>query len=104
MVNHLTLVAPTPDTPGWEGIGDIYQVLGELCLLAGRLPQAFGQLAGHLQRPADGAPYRSDTATTETAEILVAVAVDALEAARDDAHRLSTELADAQAAVAHLYT
>ena len=103
MVNHLTLVAPTPDTPGWEGIGDIYRVLGELCLLAGRLPHALGQLAGHLQRPADGVPYRSDATADETAEALVVSAVDALESARDDAHRLSTKLASARANVAHLH-
>ena len=29
-VNHLTTTAPAPRTPGWEDLGDLYRVLGEL--------------------------------------------------------------------------
>ena len=28
-VNHLTLRAPSPGTPGWEDVGDLYRVLDE---------------------------------------------------------------------------
>jgi hypothetical protein len=38
-LNHLTLAAPTPGAPGWEDVGDVYRVIGELRALADRLPQ-----------------------------------------------------------------
>lgn len=103
-VNHLTLAAPSPGVPGWEEVGDIYRVLGELRLLTERLPQAVEQLSRHLQRPAGGACYRGDSDTRDTPETLVATAAVALEAAQVGARRLASQLAAAQSAVAHLST
>lgn len=33
MVNHLTIGAPSAGRPGWEDVGDLYRVLGELRLV-----------------------------------------------------------------------
>lgn len=61
-VNRLTLRAPSPDAPCWEEVGDLYRVIGELRVLAERLPQAIDQLCRHLQRPAAGV-YHGDSGT-----------------------------------------
>jgi hypothetical protein len=103
-VNNLTLAAPSSGIPGWEEVGDIYRVLGELRLLIERLPQAVEQLCRHLQRPAGGACYRSNSGTRETPEALLATAAVALERAQVDARQAGSMLAVAQAAVAHLST
>jgi hypothetical protein len=101
-VNHLTLTAPYSGVPGWEEVGDIYRVLGELRLLTERLPQAVGQLCRHLQRSAGRECYRSDDGTRESPETLVERAALALEAAQVGAQEVGSHLAAAQSAVAHL--
>ncbi len=101
-VNHLTLAAPSSGVPGWEEVGDIYRVLGELRLLTERLPQAVEQLARHLRRSAGSGCYRSDGGTRESPETLVVRAVVALEATGVGAQEVGTQLAAAHSAVAHL--
>jgi hypothetical protein len=81
-VNHLTLAAPSAEVPGWEHVGDLYRVLGEVRILAERLPQVMQQLSRHLQRPAGDTRYRSDSGTSDTPETLVARAAVALEKAQ----------------------
>ena len=73
-VNHLTIAAPAAKTPGWEDVGDLYRVLGELRVLVERLPQACGQLARHLERPDAGRAYEVDAMTDEPAPVVVASA------------------------------
>lgn len=102
-VNRLTIGAPAPGVPGWEDVGDLYRLLGELRVLTERLPQALGQLARHLERPRDGTYYRSDSGTCESPEALVATAVLALEDAQGHVHQAGIELGTAHSAVAHLY-
>lgn len=102
-VNHLTIAAPAPRTPGWEDVGDLYRVLGELRVLAERLPQACGQLARHLERPADGCAYEADATADGPAPIVVASAVLALEDARRCAARTGEHLNEALSEVAHLH-
>ena len=102
-VNHLTLAAPAPGTPGWEDVGDLYRVLGELRLLAERLPQACGQLARHLERSAAGHAYGVDDMADEPAPVLVASAVLALDEAQGCASRTGEHLNEAMTAVAHLH-
>ncbi len=84
-VNRLTIGPPSPGTPGWGQVGDLYRVLGELRVLSERLPQALRQLAHHLEQPAGGDPYRSDSTTCEPSEVLMASATSALAAAHDAA-------------------
>jgi len=102
-VNHLTIAAPAPRTPGWEDVGDLYRVLGELRVLADRLPQACGQLARHLERPAAGRVYEVDAMTDEPAPVVVASAVLALEDVQRCAARTGEHLNEALSAVAHLH-
>lgn len=104
VVNRLTIGAPSPGVAGWEEVGDLYRVLGELRVHTERLPQALGQLARHLERPRDGIYYRSDSGTCEHAETLVTTAVMALEDAERDVRQVGINLSAAQSAVAHLYT
>jgi len=104
-VNHLTIIAaPALSTPGWEDVGDLYRVLGELRVLADRLPQACGQLARHLERPAAGRAYEVDTTADGPAPVVVASAVLALEDAQRCAARTGEHLNEALSAVAHLHT
>jgi len=102
VVNHLTLAAPSAGVAGWEEVGDLYRVLGELRLLTERLPQAIEQLSRHLQRPGGSGCYRSDDGTHKTPAMLVVRAVVALGAAQVGAQEVGTQLAAAQSAVAHL--
>jgi hypothetical protein len=102
-VNHLTLAAPAPGTPGWEDVGGLYRVLGELRVLAERLPQACGQLARHLEHPADGCAYEADATTDKPAPVVVASAVLALEDAQRCAARTGKHLNEALSEVAHLH-
>lgn len=102
-VNHLTIAAPAPRTPGWEDVGDLYRVLGELRVLAERLPQACGQLARHLERPADSCAYEADATADGPAPVVVASAVLALEDARRCAARTGEHLNEALSEVAHLH-
>jgi hypothetical protein len=103
MVNHLTIAAPAPGTPGWEDIGDLHRVLGELRVLAERLPQACGQLARHLERPATGRAYEVDATAAGPAPVVVASAVLALEDAQRCAAQTGEHLNEALSAVAHLH-
>ncbi len=102
-VNHLTLRAPSPGTPGWEEVGDLYRVLGELRVLAERLPQACSQLARHLESPAAGRVYEVDAVADASAEVVVASAVLALRDAQCCASRTGEHLNEAMSAVAHLH-
>lgn len=101
-LNRLTVAAPSSGAPGWEEVGDLYRVLGELCLLVDRLPQALGQLARHLQHPTGAGWYRADAGTRDSPESLVASAAASLGAAQADAWRVGGQLAAAHSAVAHL--
>ena len=100
-VNHLTIAPPSLGAPGWEDVADLYRVLGEVCILVERLPQALDQIARHLERPL-GNGYRCDGSTTATPEELVVVAVEALGAAQAGLTRAGHDLAASQSAVAHL--
>jgi hypothetical protein len=100
-VNHLTLVPPSPATPGWEDIGDIYRVLGEVRVLVDRLPQALGQLADHLTSSADA--YETDAATNATPAAVVAAAVAGLRSAQECFYLAGFDLGAAQSEVSHLY-
>ncbi len=102
-LNHLTLAAPSPGMPGWKDVGDIYRLLGELRLLVGRLPQACGQLARHLECPAAGHAYGVDGMADEPASVVVVSAVLALDEAQRCASRTGEHLNDAMSAVAHLH-
>lgn len=101
-VNRLTIGPLSPGLAGWEYVGGLYRVLGELHVLAERLPQALRQLAHQLEQPAGDSAYRSDSANCEPAEALVAAATGALAAAREAAMAVETNLGSAQSAVAHL--
>jgi integrase len=104
-VNRLTLAAPSTDAPGWESVSDLYRVLGELRVMTDRLPQAFDQLARHLQRPVgEGSAYKSDANTSITPEDLVAAAVVALEEAEAHLRKAAGAANSAQSAVSHLST
>lgn len=103
-VNHLTLRSPSPGTPGWEDVGDMYRVLGELRVLAERLPQACSQLARHLERPATDRAYEVDATADASAEVVVASAVLALHDAQRCASRTGEHLDEALSAVAHLHS
>jgi hypothetical protein len=102
-VNYLTMGALSPGMPGWEDNGDICRVLGELRTLTERLPQAYGQIARHLEPPRAGCVYEVDAMTDEPALIVVATAVLALDDARRGAYRTGEHLNEALSAVAHLH-
>lgn len=101
-VNRLTIAAPAPGVPGWEEVGDLYRVLGELCLVVDRLPQAMEQLCRHLERSVGAGCYRADGGTRDTPERLVASAAASLGAAQADVRQVGSQLAAAHSAVAHL--
>lgn len=100
-LNHLTLAPPSPGTPGWEDVTDLYRVLAEVCILTERLPQAIGQLARHLEHPV-GDGYRCDSDATGGPDALVARAVKSLVAARAAVSDCGGDLGIAQSAVANL--
>lgn len=103
VVNRLTLLAPSPGMPGWEDVGDVYRVLGELRVLVDRLPQACSQLARHLERAIAGSAYKVDVMTDEPAELVIASAVLALDEAQRCAGQAGEHLNVALSAVAHLH-
>lgn len=102
-LNHLTLAAPSPGVPGWGDVGDIYRVLGELRVLADRLPQACDQLAMGLQRLGDRAEWRTDDGTSQHPDEVVATAVEGLQVASCIAEDIGGSLQQAHCSVAHLY-
>jgi hypothetical protein len=58
-VNHLTLRAPAPGTPGWEDIGDLYRVLGELRVWPIVCPRRVANSRDTSNVPPQAAPTRS---------------------------------------------
>lgn len=101
-LNHLTLAAPSAGTPGWEGVGDIYRVIGELRSVADRLPQVCDQLVAGLHRLGEQRDWRADEGAEHPDE-LVSTAVEHLQVARCDADELGLSIRQAHCAVAHLY-
>ena len=102
-LNHLTLAAPSPGMPGWEDVGDIYRLLGELRVVADRLPQVYDQVTTALQRLGERRDWRADNGTTEHPDEVVATAVEGLQVAGGVAEDLGWNLQQAHCAVAHLY-
>ncbi len=102
-LNHLTLAAPSPGVPGWEDVGDIYRVLGELRALTDRLPQTFGQLAAGLQQLGDRADWHTDDGTNEHPDAVVADAIEGLHVAGCIADDIGRSIQRAHCSVAHLY-
>lgn len=102
-LNHLTIPAPSPGVPGWEDVGDIYRVLGELRALVDRLPQACDQLAMGLQRLGDRADWRTDDGTNQHPDEVVATAVEGLQVAGCIAEDIGGNVQQAHCAAAHLY-
>lgn len=101
-LNQLTLAPPSPGTPGWEDVTDLYRILVELRVLVDRLPQVFDQIARHLQREGARGACRSDSATQRTPLSLVAEAGDGLTLLGGQGRVLGDHLAVVQSAVSHL--
>ena len=93
-LNHLTM------SPASTDLGDLYAAVGQLQVLAERLPQALDQCADVLERPARGVEYGVDTG--DDPDDVIGDAVIALRAGADRAHDLARRLADAQRAIGHL--
>ncbi len=102
-LNHLTVAAPSPGVPGWEDVGDVYRVLGEVRLLVDRLPQVCDQLTTGLHRLGDREDWLTDDGTDDHPDNVVAAAVERLHVAGCVAEDLSRRLQQAHCAVAHLY-
>lgn len=102
-LNHLTLAAPSAGTPGWEGVGDIYRVIGELRIVADRLPQVCDQLVAGLQRLGEQRDWRTDEGTDEHPDEVVSTAVEHLQIAICGADQFGLSIRHAHCAVAHLY-
>ena len=98
-LNHLTLDPPA--SADGNVLGTSCAVLGELRLLARRLPQALGQLADLLEHRERDVGLGVDN-DDDPAVVLTDVAV-ALRGARRDAEALGRELASAHDAAAHLF-
>lgn len=101
-LNHLTLAAPSVGVPGWEDVGDLYRVLGELRLLAERVPQVLRQVATHLEQSADS--YEVDEGAPDSPSVTVAEAAVALGHAREHLRRAGESIGAAHSAAGHLYT
>jgi hypothetical protein len=100
-LNRLTLGATSAAVPGGELVGDICAVLGELRLLARRLPQGLGQLADLLERGQRDANLGVDN--DDDPDVVLSDVVVALRGARRDAEALGRDLAAAHDAVARLF-
>lgn len=103
LLNHLTLAAPAAGVAGWEDVGDVYRVLGELRVVADRLPQVCDQVVSSLQRLGDSSPWHADDGTTEHPDAVVSTAVENLQVASCIAEDFGCNLQLAHCAVAHLY-
>ena len=102
-LNHLTLAAPSVGTPGWEGVDDIYGVIGELRIMADRLPQVCDQLVAGLQRLGEQRAWCTDEGTTEHPDEVVSTAVEHLQVASCDADELGLHASvDAPAGIIEL--
>jgi hypothetical protein len=102
-LNHLTLAGPTAGVPGWEGVDDVYRVLGELRIIADRLPQVCDQLVAGLQRLGEQRAWRTDDGTNEHPDEVVGTAIEHLQVASAEADDFGLDISHAQCAVAHLY-
>src|SRR4051794_10983486 len=94
-LNHLTAGQAAPD------LAELYAGIGQLQVLAERLPQTLDQCATLFERPALGVEYGVDN--DDDPNEVSGDAVIALRAGADRAHDLARRLADAQSAVGHLY-
>jgi hypothetical protein len=103
LLNHLTLAAPAAGVPGWEDVGDVYRVLGELRVVADRLPQVCDQVVSSLERLGDRRPWHVDDGTTEHPHVVVGTAVENLQVASCIAEDFGCTVQLAHCAVAHLY-
>ena len=101
-LNHLTLGAPSAGSPGWEGVEDIYRVIGELRIIADRLPQVCDQLVAGLQRLGEQREWCADEGAEHPDEV-VGTAVEHLQIASCDADEFGLSIRHAHCAVAHLY-
>ena len=102
-LNHLTLTAPSCRTPGWEDVGDVYRLLGELRVVSDRLPQVCDQIVSGLQRLGDQRDWFTDDGTTVHPDEVVSIAVGELQVASRVAEDLGRNVQRAHCAVAHLY-
>jgi hypothetical protein len=94
-LNHLTR-----DPGVFTGPAELYRLVGELAVLAGRVPQLLGQLDRWLREEHDAGRVRVDTGT-DPGPIVAAAGAD-LADARDAAHELAHVLDAAQQHLAHL--
>lgn len=102
-LNHLTLGPPAVGVPGWEGVDDVYRVLGELRIISDRLPQVCDQLVAGPQRLDEKRAWRTDEGTTEQPDEVVSSAIEHLQVASCDADEFGLNIQHAHCAVAHLY-
>ncbi|MGB3409943.1 MAG: hypothetical protein WBA45_01995 [Microthrixaceae bacterium] len=103
LLNHLTLAPPTAGTQGWEAVGDLCQVPGELRVLVDRLPQVCDQMVTGLHRLGERRDWWTDEGATEHPDEVVSTAVEALQEAGWVAEEVGLNLQHAHCAVAHLY-
>lgn len=102
-VNHLMMATPTKGAVGWEGVGDVYRLVGELSLLVDRQPQALDQITLELRHAEhDGRP-RGDDCAFDSVESLVAGSVRALGCAGRKARRMAVTLDKAHQRIARLH-
>lgn len=97
-LNHHTMQR-SPDFPG-EDLADAYAVVGELRVLAQRLPQALGQIGALVEPPRAGVVYGSDNA--DTPDDVLADLMVALGAGTAAADELRRYLDAAHSALGHL--
>jgi hypothetical protein len=99
--NHRTLDGTRATTPGWRYAPDAYTVLGELTVIASRLPQALHQVATALCHEAETGRIRIDPGTRFDGhpERAVANATDHLERAAVAAGVIYRGIAAAQNAI-----
>lgn len=102
-LNHLTLGPLAVGVPGWEGVDDVYRVLGELRIISDRLPQVCDQLVAGFQRPGEQRAWRTDEGTTEHPDEVVSTVIEHLQVASCDADEFGLNIQHAHCAVAHLY-
>lgn len=102
-LNHLTLPAPSCGTPGWSDVGDVYRLLGELRIVADRLPQVCDQIASGLQQLGERSSWFADEDTADHPDELVSTAVESLKTASWVAEDVGLNLQHAHCSVAHLY-
>lgn len=102
VLNHLTLSTPSSQTPGWEGVDDIYRVIGELRIISDRLPQVCDQLVAGLQRLGEQRDWYADEGAEHPDEV-VSEAVINLQIASCNADEFGLNIKHAHCAVAHLY-